>query len=332
MVLLWLAGLVLAGQVGALLLAGPARAQEATTVAQAQAALEAARSTRAVRALAAPELDAAEEALERALAARDAGLPRAEVEHLAYLAERRAAIARMYARERQIARALKSLSAAQALIADARALEAAAAERRALALAQRLARFDVQADRQGLLLTPRELWFEADVTLAPHAKRATAEAARLLGELPEREVVVLGYAVRAEPHDAVQGGGTGTEVAGQLPAHYQEADAASQTAIDRDDLGCARADVVRAFLISHGVDPRRIVARCVAPPGALEASTAQTAGPSAGAAAIAILPEHGPVRAPTIGRAIGSGSAAPRLSSGAHTDEPPTTREYRVDW
>jgi OmpA-OmpF porin, OOP family len=138
----------LAGLIGALLV-GSAGAQDATTLAQAQAALEAARSTRAVRALAAPELDAAEEALEQALAARDAGRPRGEVEHLAYLAERRAAIARMHAKERQIARALEELSATHALISEAQALEAAAAEQRARALAQRLARFDVQADRRG---------------------------------------------------------------------------------------------------------------------------------------------------------------------------------------
>jgi outer membrane protein OmpA-like peptidoglycan-associated protein len=300
-VLFWLSGLVLADLLGELLLAGPAVAQEAVTIAQAQAALEAARSTRAVRVLAAPELDAAEEALERALAARDAGQPSGEVEHLAYLAERRAAIARMHARERQLARALRKLSAVHAVIGETRALEAAAAEGRARALAQRLARFDVREDRQGLLLTPHEPWFEADLTPAPRALRALAEAARLLGELPEREVVVLGYALRAAPHAA--GRGAGTEAMGQLPAHYQEADAASQRAIDPDDLGCVRADVVRAFLISHGVDPRRIVASCVAPQGAPQAS--------AGATAIAILTEQG--------------SAVPRLSAGAPTDDPPTT-------
>ena len=102
-----------------------------------------------MRALAAPELDAAEEALERALAARDAGRPQAEIEHFAYLALRRAAIARMHARERQIALALESLSAAHAVIDETRALEAAAAERHARALAQRLARFDVQGRRGG---------------------------------------------------------------------------------------------------------------------------------------------------------------------------------------
>jgi hypothetical protein len=64
--LLWLAGLV------GLMLAGSAGAQDATTIAQANDVLEAARSMRAVRALAATELDAAERALERAIAARDA--------------------------------------------------------------------------------------------------------------------------------------------------------------------------------------------------------------------------------------------------------------------
>ena len=279
-----------------------------------------------MRALAAPELDAAEEALERALAARDAGRPQAEIEHFAYLALRRAAIARMHARERQIALALKSLSAAHAVIDETRALEAAAAERRARALAQRLARFDVQDDGEVLLLTPRERWFETDLAPAPRALRALAEAARLLGELPEREVMVLGYAARRAPHAAAQGRGAGTEAAGQLPANDREPDVAAQIGIDRDDLGCARADVVRALLISHGVDPRRIVARCVAPQDALPASTAQVAGPSAGATAIAILPENGSAWAPTIGRTIVPGSVAPRLSAGAPTDEPPSTR------
>jgi flagellar motor protein MotB len=278
----------LAGLVGMLLLAGSAWAQDAATIAQAQDALEAARSTRAVRALAAPELDAAEQALERALAAHDAGRPRAEVEHLAYLAERRAAIARMYASERRAARALQSLSVAHALIVEARALEAEAAERRARALVQRLVRFDVRADRQGLLLTPRERWFESDLAPAPRAVRAIAEAARLLGALPERDVVVLGYVMRAAPQAAVPGRGEGAAAAPQLPAHYRQ-DAAPAKVADREDIGCARADVVRAFLISHGVDPRRIVANCLAPPRVISASTGAV-GPVAGATAILLLP------------------------------------------
>jgi OmpA-OmpF porin, OOP family len=310
---IWLAGLV-----GVLVLAGPAAAQDAATIAQAQVAVEAARSTRAVRALAAPELDAAEEALERALAAHGAGRPRAEVEHLAYLAERRAAIARMYAREREIARALKSLSAAHALITEAQALEAAAAERRARALAQRLARFDVEASGQGLLLTPREPWFAADVTPAPRARRAIAEAARLLGELPEREVVVLGYALRAAPQ-AVAQGHMGTEAAIVQATAPRQAGDAEPGVVAEPDLGCVRADVVRAFLISHGVDPRRIIARCVAP-GALPAATGHMAGLPAGATAIAILPAKGSNRAPTITPAANPGTAAPPLSAGAPTE------------
>jgi Domain of unknown function (DUF4398) len=289
---LWLAGCV-----GALLCAGSA-ASAATTIAQAQAALEAARSTRAVRALAAPELDAAERALERALAARDAGQGRAEVEHLAYLAERRAAIARMHAKERQIARALSSLSATHAMLTEARALEAAAAQRRLLMLAQRLQRFDVRPQGSGLLLTPRAGWFEAGIAPAPHARRAAAEAAALLARLPEREVAVLGYAMRPAPHAAMHASGAATPAADPPPAPAGPAAAAPQPAIDPDDLGCVRADVVRAFLISHGLDPRRVVASCVAAAGALEAALAPVAGPAAGDVAIAILPEEDAARAP----------------------------------
>jgi hypothetical protein len=165
----------------------------------------------------------------------------------------------MHAKGRQIARALEELSATHALISEAQALEAAAAEQRARALAQRLARFDVQADRRGLLLTPREPWFEADLAPAPRALRAIAEAARLLGELPGRQVVVLGYAMRAAPHAAAEGNGPGTEAAIVQAAAPRQAEGPGPTMVaERDDLGCARADVVRAFLISHGVDPRRI--------------------------------------------------------------------------
>jgi Domain of unknown function (DUF4398) len=295
--LLWLASLV------GLMLVGPAKAQDATTIAQANDALEAARSTRAVRSLAAPELDAAERALERALAARAAGDSEDEVSHLAYVAERRAAIAHLRAEQRRVAQALASLSETHALLEEARALEVAAAKQRALELAQRLKRFEVQEDRHGLLLTPREHWFDSGLMPARHAARAIAEAARLLGELPERQVVVLGYAMReAPPHRAVQSSGAASAQAPtQLAAQYQEG-VTPETVADRDDFGCVRADVVRAFLISNGVDPRRISATCIAPQGVLQAS-AQPVGLPAGETAIAILPENGSGPASTIEKA-----------------------------
>jgi Domain of unknown function (DUF4398) len=291
--LLWLAGLV------GLMLAGSAGAQDATAIAQANDALEAARSMRAVRALAATELDAAERALERAIAARDAGQTEDEVSHLAYLAEQRAAIALLRAEQRQIAPALASLSETHARLAAARALEVAAAKQRALELAQRLKRFEVREDRHGLLLTPRERWFDAGLMPARHGARAIAEAAWLLAELPERQVVVLGYAMReALPHGAMQSSGAASSaVPMQLAAQYQES-VTPGTVADRDDFGCVRADVVRAFLISNGVDPRRISATCIAPQDVLEAS-AQPVGLPAGETAIAIMPENGSGPAPT---------------------------------
>jgi OOP family OmpA-OmpF porin len=296
---LWLAGLV------GVMLAGSAGAQDAATIAQANDALEAARSMRAVRALAATELDAAERALERALAARDAGQAEAEVSHLAYLAEQRAAIARLRAEQRQIAPALASLSETHALLAAARALEVAAAKQRAFELAQRLKRFEVREDRHGLLLTPRERWFDTGPMPAPHGARAIAEAARLLGELPERQVVVLGYAMReALPRGAIQSSGA---VSMQLAAQYQES-VTPGTVVDRDDVGCVRADVVRAFLVSNGVDPRRISTTCIAPQDMLAAS-AQPVGLPAGETAIAIMPENGSGPAP-INENAGPASAA----------------------
>jgi outer membrane protein OmpA-like peptidoglycan-associated protein len=268
-------------------LAGPARAQDATTIAQARNALEAARSTRAVRAYAAPELNMAEFALERALTALEADMPRSEIEHLAYLAQQRAAIAQMYAEERQSARRLETLSATRALILEARVLETAADERRARELAQQLERFDARADEHGLLLTPRVPWFETGLMPARRAVRAIAEAASLLGKLPERDVVVTGYAAHAAAGDGV----TPTSLA------------------DRADLGCARADVVRAFLISNGVDPRRIVATCIAPQATRDSSATATDAPPDGETTIAILPEGGSAWTPTIGPAMAPGSA-----------------------
>jgi OOP family OmpA-OmpF porin len=287
--MLWLACLF------GVMLAGSAGAQDATTIAQANDALEAARSMRAVRALAATELDAAERALERAIAAQDAGQTEDEVSHLAYLAEQRAAIARLRAEQRRGAQALASLSETHALLAAARALEVAAAKQRAIALAQRLKRFEVREDRHGLLLTPRERWFDTGLMPARHGARAIAEAAWLLAELPERQVVVLGYAMReALQRGAMQSSGA---VSMQLAAQYQES-VAPGTVADRDDFGCVRADVVRAFLISNGVDPRRISATCIAPQDVLEAS-AQPVGLPAGETAIAIMPENGSGPAPT---------------------------------
>jgi OmpA-OmpF porin, OOP family len=301
--LLWLAGLV------GVMLAGSAGAQDATTIARARDALEAARSTRAVRALAATELDAAERALERATAARDAGQAGDEVSHLAYLAEQRAAIARLRAEQRRVALTLASLSETHALLAEARALEVAAAKQRALELAQRLKRFDVRENGHGLLLTPRERWFDTGLMPTWHAARAIAEAARLLAELPERQAVVQGYAMREGlPHGAMQSSGAASgAVPMRLAAQYQES-VTPGVAPDRDDIGCVRADVVRAFLISNGVDPRRIAATCIAPQDALEAS-AQPGVLPAGETAIAIMPENGASPAPTNEQA-GPGSTA----------------------
>ncbi|HEX5080328.1 MAG TPA: DUF4398 domain-containing protein [Geminicoccaceae bacterium] len=289
------------------LLGGPARAQDAATVAEAQAALEAARSARLVRAFAAPELAAAERALERALAAQDAGGARDEVEHLAYLAESRAAVAQMRAEERRTARALQELAATRTQVAQARALEAAAAERRTRGLVQGLRRFDVRSEAGGLLLTPRERWFDSEVMPARRAVAALTEAARLLGRLPERQVVVLGYALRGAPlpgaAEDTADGAQGSAAATPIPARYPKDGAASPVA-GPDDLGCTRADVVRAFLISNGVDPRRVVATCLAPRGMLEA-------PAAGDIAIQILPENASARSPTMGEAIDAAPPAP---------------------
>ena len=212
--------------------------------------------------LAAPELDAAEERSSgrwlRATPDRRASRDRAP------RLPRRCAAPRSPGCMRESDRLrwrCKSLSAAHAVIDETRALEAAAAERRARALAQRLARFDVQDDGEVLLLTPRERWFETG---------SGAGAARAAGDRRGRPAAWR--AARAGGGGAGLRHASGTArcrhravVQGRRPPVSCQPTTVNQTsrrksAIDRDDLGCARADVVRAFLISHGVDPRRIVA------------------------------------------------------------------------
>jgi outer membrane protein OmpA-like peptidoglycan-associated protein len=305
--------LCFAGVCATLCLAEPALAQETITIIQARSALEDARSDRAVRALAASELDAAEQALEQAIAASDASRPAGEVGHLAYLAERRAAIARMQARQRRATRALDALSATHSLIQEARALEAAAADQRTRELAAGLKRFEVQADQHGVLLMPRRPWFETDLRPARHAVRAMVEAARLLDRLPDRQVVVVGYAARrgASP----ERGRDQVARRAAAPVDHDPGSDISSGAADGDDVGCARADVVRAFLISNGVDPRRIVTSCVVPDAMAEPSSGSVKRPLAGETSIAILSRNrlagSPLIARGMGQAVDPGPGAP---------------------
>jgi outer membrane protein OmpA-like peptidoglycan-associated protein len=296
----------LVGLCAVLCLAEPALAQETVTIIEARSALDEARSDRAVRALAASELDAAEQALEQATAASDADRPASEVGHLAYLAERRAAIARMQARQRRATRALDALSATHSLIQEARALEAAAAGQRTRELAAGLKRFEVQADQHGVVLMPRRPWFETDLKPTRHAVQAIAEAARLLDRLPDRQVVVVGYAA-SRGSSPERGRDLVARRAAAPAGHDPVIDIASDMpggVADGDDLGCARADVVRAFLISNGGDPRRIVTSCVVPDAASEPSSGSAKRPLAGETSIAILPRNDLTGSPLIVRGI----------------------------
>ena len=269
----------------------PARGQDPMVdpIGRARNALDGARSERAVRALAAAPLDVAEQALERALAALEAKQPRIEIEHLAYLAARRAAIAQLYARERRAERELIDLSAAYGPSLEERLRESQAAERRTRQLAGKLQRFDVRESTRGLVLTPREPWFDDDMALAWRGARAITEAAALLGELPDPAVVVEGYA------DAVAPDGPVTD---------------DSAAAADGDVACARADVVRAFLISHGIDPRRIAATCSGKRAARHMPAAASSRHMSGNAEISILLAAGTVQLPAMGRKAPAEQAA----------------------
>jgi outer membrane protein OmpA-like peptidoglycan-associated protein len=269
----------------------PAHCQNpvADPIGRARSALEAARSERAVRALAPAQLDAAEQAFGTALAALEAQQPQVEIEHLAYLAERRATIARLHARERQAEQELIDLSAAYGPILETRLRESAAAERRTRQLAGKLQRFEVRESARGLALTPREPWFDDDVILGWRGARAIAEAAALLAELPDPAVVVEGYADAVVPEEPV---------------------ADSVATADQRAAACARAEAVRAFLISHGIDPRRIRATCPRERAARHIPAEAFSMEMSGNAQLSILVAGGTARPPPMIQAAPAEQAA----------------------
>jgi hypothetical protein len=163
-----------------------------------------------------------------------------------------------------------------------------------------------------VLLLPRRRWFETDLRPARHAVRAIVEAARLLGKLPDRQVVVVGYA--ASRGSSRELGRDQVARRAAAPVDHDAASDIPSDVADGDDIGCARADVVRAFLISNGVDPRRIVISCVALDAEPEPSAAMAKRPLAGATSIVILSKNGLPRSLLIGQGVGR---AVELGSGA---------------
>ena len=193
-----------------------------------------------VQAHASIRLDEAEAAIVRAAAAYEAGESEAEVSHLAYLADQRVQIARARALEKQALQRIATLgNERQAIQLDARTRRAELAERRArqaeaatLALQQRLAELEAEQTERGLVLTLGDILFDVDrAELNPGGIQQVGRIADFLREFPERNVVIEGHT------DSTGADG------------YNE------------ELSLRRAYAIEDFLISEGIDPRRVIAR-----------------------------------------------------------------------
>jgi OmpA-OmpF porin, OOP family len=199
-----------------------------------------ARDDAAIQANAPIRLDEAEAAIVRAIAAHDAGESPEEVDHLAYLAGQRVQIARARAVEKQALQQIATLgNERQAIQLDARTRRAELAERRArqaeaeaLALQQRLAELEAEQTERGLVLTLGDILFDVDrAELNPGGIQQVGRIADFLREFPERNVLIEGH----------------TDSTGDDGYNEQ--------------LSLRRAYAVEDFLISEGIDARRVLAR-----------------------------------------------------------------------
>lgn len=165
----------------------------------------------------------AEQAVERARDAHRDGEDESEVDHLAYLANRRVEIAREEAERKAALDASREAGERQRVVG---------AEQRAQALAAELERIRSQQTDRGLLLSLEDVLFAVDeATLQPGALPDLTRIAEFLRENPERTVLVEGH----------------TDSTGAAAYNLQ--------------LSEARASAVESVLIRDGVSPERIRTR-----------------------------------------------------------------------
>ena len=237
----------------------------------AHAAVERARSTPRVRALAPDELDLAESALEQAVAAARAGAPRAQTEHLAYVAGQRAAFAEARAAaevarsETRLLRRALGPAAIEARVEGRhrRAPSREDQDRSAPADAQ-TRHAAVAADREIAAAEPDST--AADIETSPHD--ITLNLARLPFQMAEpTEEALAQLAWLAERLLRKPGQSLLIEAEFDLP------EPEARTLMER------RVEVVRAFFLERGVAPARLVVhasgeRPEAPPPSLPDPTA----------------------------------------------------------
>jgi outer membrane protein OmpA-like peptidoglycan-associated protein len=206
----------------------------------ARTTFEAVQSDPAVAERAPLELQQARDALDQSDAAWRRGDEQEDVDHLAYVAERRAQIAQEAARQRaaeattQNADAARAQALVQARTAEAEQarMQAAAAQQRAETLDQQLARLRANQANQGpIVLTLGDILFDVNgATLKPGANTTITQLAQFLKQHPDRHVTIAGY----------------TDATGGNSYNLQ--------------LSEARAQAVRTALISQGVNPASVEA------------------------------------------------------------------------
>jgi OOP family OmpA-OmpF porin len=149
-----------------------------------------------------------------------------EIEHLAYLAEQKIAIARARAEQKLAETEIEKLGGNREQIL------LGAAEQRAKQLEQKLAEFKARETERGLLLTLGDVLFEVGrADLKPGMQRKLIPLATFLQENPDRNILVEGH----------------TDSTGSAAYNLE--------------LSRWRADAVATFLINQGINPARITTR-----------------------------------------------------------------------
>jgi OOP family OmpA-OmpF porin len=240
------------------MLAACAVRADSTALEEAQAALEGARSDLRVRAYAAAELDEAEQALARASAAWQANATADEVDHLAYLAEQRAAIARARAMERRGQHEIDALSTHRRTIV--RAVQSAADERQVEQPEAELVKLGAKATGRSLALMLEDSPFRAEgANLGPEGLAQITRVAALLRDVPDHIVLARS-----------QGAGK----------------TSNARAADRSE---GRVTAVRNSLLRAGVDPQRIIAQGNGEPNPIASSGGADGGQPDGGIELVIL-------------------------------------------
>jgi OmpA-OmpF porin, OOP family len=214
--------------------------RESPALNQARAAYTQAQQNPQIATSAPLELRDAEQAVQRAEQAWKNDADEAEVQHLAYVAERRVEIARAAADQKLAEAEVQKLGEErERVLLESRSREARQAQQqaevataRATRLEQELKALQAKETERGLELTLGDVLFEVNkADLKPGAMRNLYQLVEFLRQNPKRNVLIEGH----------------TDSAGSESYNFE--------------LSQRRAESIRDFLITNGISPERITAR-----------------------------------------------------------------------